>query len=246
MSLEWLTRGWGDVSPSTGGPFWGSRPTQLGHSTPAPDQRSDLQTYKGGIRNYRMRSIRCCRSGSAGFGPSGSASGSVSHKYGSGIESDSGSFHQEAKIVRKTLISTVLWLIYDFYRLRITVCKCTSVPDPDLDPLGPCFGPLWSASGSVPKYHRSATLGQIRIPTFKTIRNKICLTCVNFRPEFIKNVTTSNNVSPYPWACSRWAWRAEWAEGSPCSGWAAPPAGPALSGSSGIPADRTSLILSAS
>jgi hypothetical protein len=35
------------------------------------------------------------------FGPLGSASGSASHKYGSG------SFHQ-AKIVRKTLISTVL------------------------------------------------------------------------------------------------------------------------------------------
>jgi hypothetical protein len=38
------------------------------------------------------------------FGPPGSASGSVSHKYGSG----SGSFHHEAKIVRKALISTVL------------------------------------------------------------------------------------------------------------------------------------------
>jgi hypothetical protein len=38
------------------------------------------------------------------FGPPGSASGSVSHKYGSG----SGSFHHQAKIVRKTLISTVL------------------------------------------------------------------------------------------------------------------------------------------
>jgi hypothetical protein len=36
------------------------------------------------------------------FGPPGSASGSVSHKYGSG------SFHHQAKLVRKTLISTVL------------------------------------------------------------------------------------------------------------------------------------------
>jgi hypothetical protein len=34
----------------------------------------------------------------------GSASGSVSHKYGSGT----GSFHHHTKIVRKTLISTVL------------------------------------------------------------------------------------------------------------------------------------------
>ncbi len=38
------------------------------------------------------------------FGPAGSASGSVGHKYGS----VSGSFHHQAKIVRKTLISTVL------------------------------------------------------------------------------------------------------------------------------------------
>ncbi len=48
------------------------------------------------------------------FGPSGSASGSVSHKYGSG----SGSYHHQAKIVRKTLISTVLWLLYDFLSLK--------------------------------------------------------------------------------------------------------------------------------
>jgi len=38
------------------------------------------------------------------FGPPGSASGSVIHKYGSG----SGFFHHQAKIERKTLISTVL------------------------------------------------------------------------------------------------------------------------------------------
>jgi hypothetical protein len=57
------------------------------------------------------------------FGPPGSASGSVSHKYGSG--SGSGSFHHQAKIVRKTLVSTVLWLLYDFYhavfRIRILI-----------------------------------------------------------------------------------------------------------------------------
>jgi hypothetical protein len=44
------------------------------------------------------------------YGPPGSASGSVSHKYGSG----SGSFHHQAKIVKKTLISTGLGLSYDF------------------------------------------------------------------------------------------------------------------------------------
>ncbi len=38
------------------------------------------------------------------FGPPGSASGSVCHKYVSG----SGPFHHQAKIVRKSLISTVL------------------------------------------------------------------------------------------------------------------------------------------
>ncbi len=50
------------------------------------------------------------------FGPPGSASGSVSHKYGSG------SFYHSAKVVKKTLISTVLWLLYDFlpvFRIRI-------------------------------------------------------------------------------------------------------------------------------
>ncbi len=38
------------------------------------------------------------------FGPPGSAYGFVSCKYGSG----SGSFHHQAKVVRKILISTVL------------------------------------------------------------------------------------------------------------------------------------------
>jgi hypothetical protein len=38
------------------------------------------------------------------FGPSGSASGSISQRYGS----ESGSFYHQAKLVRKTLIPTVL------------------------------------------------------------------------------------------------------------------------------------------
>jgi hypothetical protein len=41
--------------------------------------------------------------------------GSVSHKYGSG----SGSFHHQAKIVRKTLISTGLGLSYDILSLNV-------------------------------------------------------------------------------------------------------------------------------
>ncbi len=42
------------------------------------------------------------------FGPPGS--GSISQRYGSGF----GSFYHQAKIVRKTLIPTALWLLYDF------------------------------------------------------------------------------------------------------------------------------------
>ncbi len=42
------------------------------------------------------------------FGPPGSASGSTSQRYGSGYESGSVSFYHHAKIVRKTLISSIL------------------------------------------------------------------------------------------------------------------------------------------
>ncbi len=67
------------------------------------------------------------------FGPPRSASGSGSHKYDSG----SGSFHHQAKILRKTSsIVTYLWLF-------------TSVPDPY------AFGPPGSASGSVRQRYRS-------------------------------------------------------------------------------------------
>jgi hypothetical protein len=44
-------------------------------------------------------------------GPPGS--GSISTMYGSG----SGSFYNQAKIIRKTLIPTVLRLLYDFFYL---------------------------------------------------------------------------------------------------------------------------------
>ncbi len=43
----------------------------------------------------------------------GCGSGSVIYLYGSG------SFYQQANKLRKTLISTVLWLLYDFYLSRI-------------------------------------------------------------------------------------------------------------------------------
>ncbi len=45
------------------------------------------------------------------FGPPGSVSVSTSQRYGSG----SGSFYHHAKIVRKTLIPSVLWLFLTFY-----------------------------------------------------------------------------------------------------------------------------------
>jgi hypothetical protein len=48
------------------------------------------------------------------FGPPGSASGSVSYKYGSGSGSTSRSFRHQAKIVRKTLISS----FFDFFLFR--------------------------------------------------------------------------------------------------------------------------------
>ncbi len=73
------------------------------------------------------------------FGPPGSASGSVGHKY----ESGSGSFYHQAKIVRKNLafycFVTSLWLfIFEEW------CKCTRVLN--TDPY--VFGPPWSASAS--------------------------------------------------------------------------------------------------
>jgi hypothetical protein len=46
------------------------------------------------------------------FGPPGSGSGSIIQRYGSG------SFYRKAKIVRKTLISTVLRLLFDFSPLK--------------------------------------------------------------------------------------------------------------------------------
>jgi hypothetical protein len=46
------------------------------------------------------------------YGPPGSGSGSFSQRYGSG------SFHQQAKIVKKNLIQTVLQLLLDFLSLK--------------------------------------------------------------------------------------------------------------------------------
>ncbi len=59
------------------------------------------------VMRIRIRRIRM-------FGPPWFASGSASPKYWFG----SGSFHHQAKKVKK-LISTVSWLLYDFYLWRM-------------------------------------------------------------------------------------------------------------------------------
>jgi|LakMenE18May11ns_1017448.scaffolds.fasta_scaffold9926239_2 hypothetical protein len=58
------------------------------------------------------------------FGPTGSGSGSTSQRYGSWSCSCSGSFYHHAKIVRKTLIPTILWLLLNFYLWKM-MCKCS-------------------------------------------------------------------------------------------------------------------------
>ncbi len=55
------------------------------------------------------------------FGPPGSGSGTIRKRYGSG--SGSGSFYHQAKKVRKNLIPTALWLLFDFYLWKW--CTCT-------------------------------------------------------------------------------------------------------------------------
>ncbi len=74
----------------------------------------------------------------------------------------SGSFYHQAKIVRKTLIATILWLFLTFYVL----CKCRGVPSKSnkQNSFFFFFGASWrsmtkiAGSGSTPKCHGSATL----------------------------------------------------------------------------------------
>ena len=83
-----------------------------------------------GIRS-RIRRIRMF------FGPPGSASGSVSHKYGSG----SGSFQHQSKIVRKTSRIRILCCLASRIRVRIRQTEARIL-----------------GSGSVSKCHGSTTL----------------------------------------------------------------------------------------
>ncbi len=59
--------------------------------------------------NFVFGQVRTCSSQCCGYGSGhvGSGSGSDSQSYGSG------SFYHQAKIVKKTLIPTVLWLLYN-------------------------------------------------------------------------------------------------------------------------------------
>ncbi len=105
--------------------------------------------------------------------------GSFSQRYGSG--SRYGSFYQRAKIVRKTLIPTVLWLLLDFLSLKndvnvpsksnkqknffynfLKLVYCWHLEgqwrksqDPDSDPL---IGGMHPRIRTTPKCHGSGTL----------------------------------------------------------------------------------------
>jgi hypothetical protein len=106
------------------------------------------------------------------FGPLGSGFGSISKRYGSG--SSSRSFYHQAKIVRKTLIPTVLWLLLDFLSLKTDVNDLQKVisrksfllaswgqwrkwQDTDTNP-DPFDRGMDSGSGSTQKWNGSETL----------------------------------------------------------------------------------------
>jgi hypothetical protein len=102
----------------------------------------------------------------------------LSHKHGSG----SGSLHHQAKILRKTLISTVLWLLFDFLFLKNDEnVPRTSDPDPE-DPY--VFGPPGSSSGSVSQRYGSGS-----VPTCHespTLLSGKCLACHFFSASGIR------------------------------------------------------------
>jgi len=70
---------------------------------------TEITTLKPAVLRFKIRMV---------FGPSGSWSGSVSQRYGSRFRSGSEPFYHHAKIVKKTSIPTVLWLLYNFLFLK--------------------------------------------------------------------------------------------------------------------------------
>ncbi len=123
--------------------------------------------------------------------------GSVSQRYRSG--SWSGSFYHQAKIVRKTLIPYVLWLLFDFLSLKNDVnapfkkiCFFGVLKVNDKDSrirIRIHWSEAWiRGSGSTPKCHGSATL--LKRPTWAFCGleyNSLCFELAYFRPKLKKN-----------------------------------------------------------
>jgi hypothetical protein len=90
---------WNSNTKPRKGPFVSTKSNFVSKAVPL--------AFKKKNQAQKMNEIYCAECSGADpyfFEPLGSASGFASHSYGSG----SGSFHYQAKIVRKTLISTVL------------------------------------------------------------------------------------------------------------------------------------------
>ncbi len=105
-------------APKTYGPY-GSGSTTLVKAESGPKRTDEALSYMHNKKNQCCESGSEYGSGSVGsicFGPLGSAFGSISQRYGYGYGSGNGSrsFYHQAKIVRKTLIPTVLRLLYNF------------------------------------------------------------------------------------------------------------------------------------
>ncbi len=78
-----------------------------------PSVRGKTSGRKMMQRGFHHTLTQCWGSGSVCFGTPGSGFGSISQRYGSG------SFYHQAKRVRKTMIPTVLLLLYDFLSLKM-------------------------------------------------------------------------------------------------------------------------------
>ncbi len=118
-------------------------------------------SWSWAVLRFRIRFRRIHVLGSPG-------SGSIFQRYGSGsgTGSKSGYFYYKAKIVGKTLIPTVLWLLYDFLSLQNYVTVPSKRISTDENSririrIRIQLSEVWIGgfgSGIVPKFHESATL----------------------------------------------------------------------------------------